>query len=135
MGRYTRIQSIIFGQTPLPLPLSVRLSRRAEALSAGGDDDAFATSVQIGRPVVLADVRIRGTATAEELSLGQIETLSFTVAPAESGQSARQITLAQAVLVAIELIYEQATMTVARLQFVAEAQVGTTDPFSAEAEE
>ena len=132
MDRYTRIQSVTFGQTALPLPLSVRLRRHCEAAPAGGDADLFATSVQLNRPSLVAEVRVRGTNVAEALTLGQKDTLSVTVAPARSGQAGRTITLAGAVLASMELIYEQASMAMARLRFVAESADGATDPFSAE---
>ena len=132
MDRYMRVQSLTFGSTDLPLPLSVRVSRQCEALSAGGDNDLFATSVQLGRPALVADVRIRGTAAAEAISLGEKETLSFTVAPASDEQASRTVTLTGAVLVSVELIYEQSAMAVARLRFVAEASSPAGDPFSAE---
>lgn len=132
MDRYVRIESATFGQTELPLPVSVRLSRHAEAKTSGGDNDLFVTSVQLAQPVIAAEVRIRGTAAAEGLSLGTKETLSFTVGPTRHGQAARTITLSGAVLQAVELTYEQAAIAVATLRFVAEADTGTTDPFSAE---
>ena len=132
MARYVHIASATFDEVPLPLPLSVRLSHRAEPTPAAGDNDAFATSIQLGVPVIVAEVRIRGTATAEGFSLGQQGTLSFTIAPGQSGSAPRTITLAGAVLVAVELAYEQASMATATLKFVAEAENGTTNPFSAE---
>jgi len=132
MSRYMRIRSVIFDGTEMPLPLSVRLSRRADNDIAGGDNDTFATSVQINHPVLIADVRIRGTAAAEELTLGDSGTLTFIVEPASSGQSARAITLTGAVLTAIEITYEQTTIAVANLRFVAEADSGLSSPFSAE---
>jgi hypothetical protein len=132
MSRYTHIESLTFGQTSLPLPLSVRLSRKAEAIPAVSDSDAFATSIQTSVPTLVAEVRIRGTATAEDLSLGQQENLSFTVAATDSGTSSRTITLTDAVLTAVELAYEQSEMATVLLRFVAEAGDGNQDPFSAE---
>jgi len=132
MDRYVRIQSATFDQTELPLPISVRLSRRSEIEVAGGDNDSFITSVQLGQPIIAADVRIRGTSAAEGLSLGDKGTLSFTVGPARHGQPPKTIHLDGAVLQAVELTYEQAAMAVATLRFIAEASAGTTDPFSAE---
>jgi hypothetical protein len=123
---------VTFGQTPLPLPLSVKVTRRAEPLPLGGDADDFATSVQLDTPAILAEVRVRGTAAAEALSLGRQATLAFTVAPAESGKPSRTIALAGAVLVAVELSYEQSALATATLRFAAEAGDGETDPFSAE---
>jgi len=131
MERYQRITSVTFGQTVLRLPLSVRVSRRAEPRPARNDSDEFATSVQLGEPTIAAEVRIRGTA-AEGLSLGQSGDLSFTVAPTGDAQPSRTITLTGAVLAAIELSYEQVSMATATLRFVAEAQSGNTDPFAAE---
>jgi len=132
MDRYTRVQSVTFGQTELSLPLSVKLSRRAQAISAGGDNDAFVTSVEIGRATISLEVRVRGTAVAENLSLGQQADLSFTVAATHSQQTPRTISILGAVLVAVELAYEQAAMATALLRFVAEAPDGGQDPFSAE---
>ena len=132
MERYQRITSVTFGQTVLRLPLSVRVSRRAEPRPARNDSDEFATSVQLGEPTIAAEVRIRGTAAAEGLSLGQSGDLSFTVAPTGDAHPSRTITLTGAVLAAIELSYEQVSMATATLRFVAEAQSGNTDPFAAE---
>lgn len=132
MERYQRITSVTFGALALPLPLSVRLSRKAEPQAARGDNDLFATSVQLAAPQMVAEVRIRGTAAAESLSLGQRGTLAITVAPAEAGKASRTITLAGAVLTAVELAYEQASMAAATLRFTAEAAAGNTDPFSTE---
>ena len=135
MSRYTRIQSVQFGQTSLPLPLSVRFSRRTEAMPSFADSDIFATSVQVGAPVLVAEVSVRGTAVAESLSLGDVGTLSVTIGPTGAGQTARLVALDGAVLTNIELIYEQSAMAVARLQFVAEAPSGVSDPFAAEDEQ
>ncbi len=133
MDRYMRIQSVTFDGTTLPLPLSVRLFRTAEAKPAIGDNDVFATSVEISQPHLAAEVRIRGTAIAEGLSLGQQGDLAFTVAPTTSQGSPRTVTLSGAVLIAIELSYEQAAMATAVLRFAAEASNGNQEPFSAEA--
>jgi len=132
MARYGRIQSASFGATSLPLPLSVRIERRVETTAAAGQNDAFATSVQTQGPQIAAEIRIRGTDVAEGLSLGERETLSLTVAASQSGQADRSITLIGAVLAAIELAYDQSSMATATLRFVAEADGGTTDPFSGE---
>jgi len=132
MDRYMRVQSVTFGQTELPLPLSVKLSRRAEARPASGDNDAFVTSIEIDQPTISLEVRLRGTAAAENLSLGQQADVSFTVAATHSQGTPRTISLVGAVLVGIELAYEQAAMATAVLRFVAEAQDGGQDPFSAE---
>lgn len=134
MSRYTRIQSVQFGLTTLPLPLSVKFSRRVEPVPALADADLFATSVQVAAPVLIAEVRIRDTAVAESLSLGDIGTLSVAIGPAADGQNARLITLEGAVLTDIELAYEQSAMAEAKLKFVAEASNGTSDPFAAEDE-
>jgi len=132
MARYGRIQSVCFGQTALPLPLSVRVERRAGTVTAAGQSDTFATSIQTEPAAIMAEVCIRGTAVAESLSLGERNTLSFVVAPSQSGQDGRSITLTGAILVAIELAYDQTSMAAATLRFVAEAANGTTDPFLAE---
>jgi len=78
------------------------------------------------------EVRLRDTAAAEALSLGQQANLSFTVAAADSASASRTVTVSGAVLMAVELAYEQATLATATLRFVAEAPDGITDPFSAE---
>jgi hypothetical protein len=132
MARYGHIESVTFGQTALPLPLMVRVERRAEAIPAAGQDGEFATSVQMGGTSIAAEVRIRDTAVAESLSLGEQDNLSFTIAPSGPDQNGRSITLTGAVLVAVELTYDQSSMAVASLRFVAEASNSTTDPFSAE---
>lgn len=131
MPRYTRIRSVSFDSTPLALPVSLRLSRRCEPQTAGGDDDTFVTSVQTTQPMLTAELRTRDTATAENLSLGRRGELSFTVQAAEQGGAWRNVALAGAVLVAVELTYEQTASALATLRFVAEAESGNTDPFSA----
>ncbi len=132
MDRYACIESVTFGQTALPLPISVRVGRRANPIPAAGQNESFTTSIQTETPSITAEVRIRGTAVAEALSLGRKDTLSFTIAPGRSGQDGREITLTGAVLVAIELSYEQASMAAATLRFVAETDSGISDPFYAE---
>ncbi len=132
MDRYMRIQSLTFDQTDLPLPLSVRLCRSAPSKLIGSDKDFFATSLQLDQPNLSAEVRIRGTAAAEALTLGQQGTLSFTVLPTSSGANGRTITLSGAILTAIDISYEQNSSAVAILRFETEAADGTVDPFSAE---
>jgi hypothetical protein len=132
MDRYMRIAGVTFGQTSLPLPISARLSRSAEARPALSDNDIFTTSVEISPPLLTAEVRIRGTAAAEGLSLGQQGDLSLTVSPTGSGGAPRVITLSGAVLIAVDLTYEQSAMATALLRFVAESSNGQQDPFSAE---
>ena len=132
MQRYRGIESVRFGGAALPLPVSASLSRQAAPLPAGGDGDAYTTDVRLGRPTLTATVRLRGTAAAEALELGQAAALSITVAPAASGQAGRTLSLAGAVLAGIDLRYTQAGMAEAELRFVAEAVAGTVDPFSAE---
>jgi len=130
--RYQGISSVAFGQTDLPLALSVRLTRQGQAEPAGGDGDFFATSVQLARPAVAAEVRLRDTAVAEDLALGAQGDLSFVVGATQDEASARLITLAGAVLVAVELNYEQNSSAVAVLKFQAEAPDGAADPFAAQ---
>lgn len=132
MDRYANIETLTFGQTSLPLPLSVKLSRQVDPAPAASDSDVFATSVEISRASLAAEVRLRGTAAAEGLSLGQQDDLVLTVAATASGDLPRTITLSGAVLVAVELSYEQSAMAVATLRFVAEAADGSQEPFSAE---
>ncbi|MCJ7545024.1 MAG: hypothetical protein MUP47_10785 [Phycisphaerae bacterium] len=131
MSRYVCIKSLTFDGLALPLPLSLRLSRQGQVLPAGGDDDLFATSVQLARPALSLEVRIRDSSAAEDLTLGQRGTLSFIVASA-SGQGARQVTVTGAVLTDVELSYEQIAPAVATLRFVAEADDGRIDPLQAE---
>ena len=132
MNRYTRVENVSFGSTELPLVLSVKLARHCQPLPAGGDDEFFATSVQLGRPLITAEVRLRDTAAAESLSLGQIATLAFRVGGASSGQAGRNVQLEGAVLHSMELAYEQATMACAVLRFAAAAPHGNQDPLIAE---
>ena len=133
MERYTQIQSVAFGETTLPLPLSVRLLRTTDPQPAYGNHEIYATSVQILRPVFIAEVRIRHSVTAETLSLGQKADLSFTATPASAEGSPRTITLSGAVVTSIDLVYEQSKMATALLRFAAEAADGNQEPFSAEA--
>jgi len=132
MERYCGILSASFGDIPLPLPVWVRVSRRAEALPTGGDGDTYQTDVRLARPLPVATVRLRGTAAAESRTLGEYGTLTFTVAPAASDQAGRTISLAGAVLSGIDLHYSQAGMAEAELRFVVEAPQGAVDPFQAE---
>ncbi|MFW6133074.1 MAG: hypothetical protein ACOC8F_04200 [Planctomycetota bacterium] len=77
MTRYGRIESIAFGATDLPLPVSVRVARRADARPAGGQTDRFATSVELAAARAEVEVRLRGTAAAEALDLAATATLRF----------------------------------------------------------
>ena len=132
MSRYAGIQAASFGSTALPLPISLRLARKAEPLRAAGDNDGFETSLQLGPASLTAELRIRGTATAEALAVGSQNTISVTIAPSTGTQAARTVTLAGAVLLAVELNYEQGKTASATLRFAAEAPNGNVDPFSAE---
>ena len=132
MDRYSRIESVSFDAADLPLPLSVKLARCSDPHVAGADSDAYPTSVELSPPSITAEVRIRGTATAEALSLGSRGDLVFTVGPASSGSSDRAITITGAVLVSVEMSYEQSSMATAMLRFVAEADDGSQNPYSAE---
>jgi hypothetical protein len=132
MDRYSRISWAKFGTTSLPLVLWAKVTRRAEPQVGAGDGDKFATSVQMGPPLLSAEVRIRGTTAAEALTLGSQGDLTLEILPAAKAGTARTITLAGAVLTAIELQYEQSEMATANLKFVAESRDGQGDPFGAE---
>ena len=132
MSRYTHIQTATFDQVNLPHPISIRLTRCVEPTSACYDNKIFPTSVEILGSSLTAEIRIRGTAAAEGLSLGQQGDLSFTVSPAAGGDLPRDVTLEGAVLVSVELSYQQAALATATLRFVAEATDGDQEPFSAE---
>ena len=132
MDRHGRIESVAFGETDLPLPLAVRFGREAAPRPAGDDADAFATSLQLDRPALTAEVRLRGTAVAETLSLGDQADLLVVVGASRAGQASRTITLAGAVLVACELLYDRSALAEARLRFAAEAPDGAADPFTAQ---
>lgn len=131
MDRHGPIESVAFGETDLPLPLAVRFGREAAPRPAGDDADAFATSLQLDCPLLTAEVRLRGTAAAEALSLGEKADLLVRVGPTRAGQASRAITLAGAVLVACELFYDRSAPAEARLRFAAEADDGAQDPFTA----
>jgi len=132
MDRYSHVKSVTFGQTTLPLPLSVRVGRSVQTLSSGSDEGMFATSVQTDKAAVTVEIRLRGTAAAESLSLGQQGDISFTISPTRSGQSSRDISITDAVLVASDINYQQDAMAVATLRFLAEADNANTEPFTAE---
>ena len=132
MERYGAIANLTFGQINLPLPILVRLSRRADPKPASRDSDAFITSVQLDPPAIAIEVRIRDTAAAEELSLGQTDLLSIDLLPTRGGQAGRTISIGNAVLTGIELQYEQTAPATAKLSFLAEAADGNTDPFAAQ---
>ena len=132
MGRYSRIENATFGDLALANPLSVRISRRAQAHVSGGDGEAFSTSVQIDRPTIAAEIRIRDIKAADGLSLGSQGDLSFTVGASRDGGTPRTVCLEGAVLTSVELAYEQSAMATAVLRFLAESADGASDPFSAE---
>jgi hypothetical protein len=132
MDRYGRISYATFGATTLPLVLWAKVTQRAEPDIGAGDGDKFATSVQLGPPLLSAEVRIRGTAAAEALALGSQADLTLSILPAARGGTARTITLAGAVLTAVELQYEQSAMATANLKFVAQSSDGQGNPFGAE---
>ena len=131
MSRYTQILSADFGNTRLSLPMSLRLSRSAQPQPAAGDGQRFIASIEIARPIVLVELRLRGIASAEALTLGQTDRLAVTLGPAAKDMPNRIVSLQRAVLVAIELDYQQTTAATALLQFAAEA-TDDTDPFSAQ---
>jgi len=131
MSRYTGIKSLTFAQTPIPLALSVRLSKQCQPLPLGSDRDLFATSVQLASPILTAEVRTRHTSAVENLSLGAAGDLSFIV-PAADGSGQRQVTLSGAVLVGTELSYEQSTLATATLRFMAPSADGAADPLEGE---
>ena len=132
MERYGAITAVTFGSTALGLPMSVRLARSARPLPAGNDRDAFDTSVELDRPTITAEVRLRDTAAAEALCLGQADILSILAAPTRSGQAGRTLSLNSAVLTGMEILYEQGAPAAAMLTFVAEAADGDADPFTAQ---
>jgi hypothetical protein len=132
VSRYTHITTAAFGDTNLPLPMWVKLSRHCQPLPAAGDNQRFASSVQLATPTISAAIQIRGTAVAESLSLGTEGDLVFAVLPAKSMIKARKITLHGAVLHAVELAYDQSEMACAVLRFVAACADGNTDPVIAE---
>ncbi len=132
MNRYSHINSLMFGQTALPLPISVRVGRSVNAMAADTDEGVFATSVQTGPAAVTVEIRLRGTAVAESLALGTQGDISFTISPTRSGQQAREVTVSGAVLVASDISYAQDAMAVAILRFAAEADDANTEPFNAE---
>ena len=132
MSRYGKIESVSFGQIDLPLPLSIKLTRQSEALPAAGESDSFATSLQLSQPKIMAEVRVRGTAVAESLTVGDAGTLAFTISPTSEAQRSRRVTMQGAVLCSVELVYEQTSMACAALSFVAAAPDGNQDPVTAE---
>jgi hypothetical protein len=130
--RYLSIKEATFDGSPLPLPVSLRMGRFADPQPAIGDSDVYATSIQLGPFRLTAELVIRDTSAAEALCLGQKGDLACTIGAADSGSDGRDVALAGAVLVAIELSYQQSAMATATLRFAAEADDGTEDPFSAE---
>lgn len=132
MDRYSRISWAKFGTAPLPLVLWAKITRRSEPDVGASDIDKFATSVQVGPPLLWGEVRIRGTAAAEALVLGSQADLTLEILPAAKGGTPRTITLAGAVLTSVELQYEQSAMATASLKFIAESRDGQGDPFGAE---
>lgn len=132
MERYGDIAGATFDQTVLSGPVSVRILRQAKPAPMSGDNDAFSTSIQLSGPVINIEVRIRDTAVADGLSLGQAGILAIEITATRSGQNGRSISITDAVLTAIEFQYEQSAPAVAKLTFTAEANEGNTDPFVAQ---
>jgi len=131
-GRYLSIKTAAFAGIDLPLPVSLRLGRTAQPQPASADSDIYVTSVELDSHRLTAELSIRDTSIAEALTLGQAGQLTCTIAPASSSLADRAVTLSGAVLVSIELSYQQSAMATATLRFVAEAADGAQDPFSAE---
>jgi len=132
MDRFTRIQSVTFGEQALGLPLWAKVFRRVEPLSAAGDADRFTRSVQFGPAVTGAEVKVRDVAAAEGLSPGQKDTLTLHVVAADASRSDRVIEIAGAVLTAVEIEYAQGAPAAAVLRFEAESSDGQANPFAAE---
>jgi len=132
MERYGDITSATFDQTALTGPVSVRILRQAKPAPMGSDNDTFSTSIQLSMPVINIEVRIRDTAVADGLSLGQAGVLAIEIAATRDGQNGRSISITDVVLIGIEFQYEQSTPAVAKLTFTAQANQGNTDPFVAQ---
>ncbi len=132
MERYGDITSATFDQTALSGPVSVRILRQAKPAPMGSDNDAFSISIQLSRPVINIEIRIRDTAVADGLSLGQAGVLAIEIAPTRSEQNGRSISITDAVLIGIEFQYEQSAPAVAKLTFTAQANEGNTDPFASQ---
>jgi hypothetical protein len=132
MPRIDSITQASFDGVPVALVLSARVGRSAAPKPLASDYARFATSVQIGTPVLTAELRTRDVATAESLALGRAGRLEFTTAATAAEQPARRVTLDGAVLYAAELVYEQASAAVAVLRFMLESGDALTDPFAAQ---
>lgn len=132
MDRYTRIQSVTFGQRTLGLPLWAKVFRRVEPQIAAGDGDRFTRSVQFGAAVAGAEVKLRDSAAAEELSPGDAGALVLEVAGGGASSPVRVIEIGAAVLTAVEIEYAQGGPAAAVLRFEAESADGQANPFAAE---
>lgn len=130
MERYTNIKSAMFGDRPLDLPMSVRLFRKAQEVAAGSSQ-AMPTMVQLGQVVVGAEVKLRGMACGEALALGAQETLSLVMGSSQAAGRDRTITMAGAVLTAVELDYSQSAPACCTLRFLAQASQDNLDPLVA----
>ncbi len=131
MNRWDSIRQVSFAGGSLGLVTAVRVLRSAEVRPAGGDGDAFDTSVQLDRPAITVELATRSTDAAEALALGDAGELALTLEPARQGQPAREVRLAGAVLVGLELVYHQTVPAEAHLRFRIEAAGPGQDPFSA----
>ncbi len=131
MPRYFRITSAQFGPSLLGLPISARLVRRLEVHPAGAGG-IYVTSVQTSNAMLEVHLIIRDISAAENLTPGQDGDLMLTVAPAAAGQASRELTVSRAVLIAVELSYQQSHLAEATLKFLAEADTGEDSPFAAE---
>lgn len=117
MPRTQSITHVSFDGDGLGRVLSVRFARSADADSGRGNGR---TALPPERPTLTIEVRTRDVQQAEALALGRRGDLVFTVGPTEAGQEDRQVTLADAMFVVLDVQYEQAAPAVAVLRFEAE---------------
>lgn len=129
MTRYGAIDNVLFGETALGLPVSLRVNRRCDALALTGEAASFPASVQPGPAGMTIELHLRDLPAADALTLGQAAKLSFDLLPTADGQAVRHVEIDRAVLVGIQTHYRQDAPAEAVLTFSAESADGAADPF------
>jgi len=131
MPRYIHIHSLKFGDAEIPLPLSVRISRKALSHPASDECGVFPANIQIGRNGLQVEIRTRAVAVAESFPLGLCDRLEFITQATQSHFPQRKIRIAAALLTDAEIVYEQRSPATAILRFEVESPDGNA-PFTTE---
>jgi hypothetical protein len=131
MPRYIHIHSLKFGEVEIPLPLSVRITRKTLSHPAADECELFPANIQISRNSLQVEIRTRAVAVAESFALGLCDRLEFTTQAAQSHFPQRKIWIDSALLTDVEVVYEQRSPATAVLRFEVESPDGNV-PFTTE---